>query len=255
MFNALKIAFSTWSAIPVGAAEFDEKPMRRSILFLPLIGAVLGAAQWGLFTCCTALGSSRILYAALAVLLSLIITGGIHMDGFCDTADALSSRSEPKRALEIMKDPRAGAFAVIWCGALLLAWFALYYELSGRAGAMAAVFFGFGLSRSLAGVSAFAIKGARAGGMLDMFTKAPDKKYMLTALSAQALLFAAGMCVFAGISGGLAAAAGVVWLLLYRQLAIKRFGGATGDTTGFFITVCESAIMLFSLIGGIICRA
>ena len=73
-------------------------------------------------------GGQRRFFAAAAACLPLLITGGIHMDGFMDTVDALASHQSRERKLEILKDSACGAFAVLYCGVYLLLSFALYYE-------------------------------------------------------------------------------------------------------------------------------
>ena len=54
------------------------------------------------------------------VVAPIIITGGIHMDGFLDTQDALGSYQPRERRLEILKDSHAGAFAIISCAVYLM---------------------------------------------------------------------------------------------------------------------------------------
>ena len=51
--------------------------------------------------------------AVALVLVPVIVTGGIHVDGLLDTSDALSSWRDREKRLEILKDSHAGAFAVI----------------------------------------------------------------------------------------------------------------------------------------------
>ena len=61
-----------------------------------------------------------IFFGAVAALLPIILSGGFHMDGFLDATDAIFSRRDRDRKLEIMKDPHCGPFAVLSCAALLL---------------------------------------------------------------------------------------------------------------------------------------
>lgn len=72
---------------------------------------------------------SMFLFASIAVCIPLLVTGGIHMDGYMDTVDALSSHQSVEKKLEILKDPNAGAFAVIYCGIYLLLSLGLFYQL------------------------------------------------------------------------------------------------------------------------------
>ncbi len=95
--------------------------MRYMMCFFPLIGVVIGVLLQGLGILCTWLSFGDTMRGASFVLLSVLVTGGIHMDGFLDTTDALSSWQPREKKLEILKDSHAGAFAIIM-DALILYW-------------------------------------------------------------------------------------------------------------------------------------
>ena len=118
--SAFIIAFSTYSRIPMPQVEWNEKHMKYAICFFPLVGAVVGLLALGWGWLCRFLDLGELLQAAGWTALPLLVTGGIHMDGFCDTVDALSSHQSRERKLEILKDSHTGAFAVIFCGVWLL---------------------------------------------------------------------------------------------------------------------------------------
>ena len=85
------------------------------------------------------------------VLIPFAVTGGIHMDGYLDTADAMASWQPRERRLEILKDSNAGAFAVISCAV----WFPLQFGICVQAGeerALPLLCCTFALSRSLAAI-------------------------------------------------------------------------------------------------------
>ena len=85
------------------------------------IGAVIGA----LWCVCGLLPLPDMLQAAGFCLIPVAATGGIHLDGYADTSDALSSYGDREKKLAILKDPHCGAFAVIrLCG-----YFVLYFAL------------------------------------------------------------------------------------------------------------------------------
>ena len=67
------------------------------------------------------------LQAAVAVLIPVLVTGGIHLDGFLDTSDALSWQVTERR-FEILKDPHTGAFVIIACCSYFLAAFGIWTE-------------------------------------------------------------------------------------------------------------------------------
>lgn len=113
LWNSFKIAFSMYSKIPMPKSQWTKENMRYIMCFFPLIGAVIGGLTWLWGIWGMELVQSRLLYVILLVLIPVFVTGGIHLDGLLDTADALNSYQPRERKLEILKDSNAGAFAVI----------------------------------------------------------------------------------------------------------------------------------------------
>ena len=242
LIRALGIAISAFSVIPVPRFDWTEKNMRFPLCFFPVVGALEGITLFLWYFFCDRAVIGNVLFAAGATLVPLLLTGGIHMDGYCDCVDALSSRQDREKKLEILKDPHAGAFAVIWCAAYLLAVFGLYSEL-GQTSLIGIVCCGFILSRALAALSAVCTPCARPTGFLVSFIGAAHKKAVVVSMSAAVLLVSAAMIVLCPLPGAAAVVFASVSLLLYRNMTIKKFGGITGDTTGYFIQVCELAIL------------
>ncbi len=115
------VAFSLYSAIPVPQVNWEKKTMRWALSFLPLVGLVIGGLEWLWYRFCVSFGASVVLYAIVATLLPLIVSGGIHLDGVCDTCDALCSFGDREKRLAILKDSHVGAFGPLWMVAFLLA--------------------------------------------------------------------------------------------------------------------------------------
>ena len=153
------IAFSMYSKIPMPRIEWTEERMRYTLCFFPLIGTVIGAVMllWARFG--RGITGNESLYAAVMVLIPLIITGGIHLDGLLDTSDALSSYKSREEKLEILKDSHAGAFAIIvGCAYFVLDYgvcHAMDYER------MKVVAVGFMLSRALSAFAMVTFENAR----------------------------------------------------------------------------------------------
>lgn len=120
VIRSLCIAFSTYSRIPVPQVAWTDENRKYSMCFFPLIGAVIGLLLWGWLALCDALGFGALLRGAVGALLPILVTGGIHMDGFMDTSDALASWQSPEKRLEILRDSHVGAFAVLGCAGYLL---------------------------------------------------------------------------------------------------------------------------------------
>ena len=113
------------------------------------------------------------------------------MDGFLDTTDARRSFLPKEKKLEILKDPRAGAFAVIGCGTYLLFYAALFSELDQRS---VLLFSGaFLTERALSGMSVVSFPMAKKDGLAASFSQAALKR---TVRLVMALYLAAGAAYF-----------------------------------------------------------
>ena len=114
LLRSFAIALSMYSKIPVPMVEWNEKNMKYAMCFFPVIGAVIGGLQLLAAYVLTGYTScGRFFTAVVMTLIPVAVTGGIHLDGFADTVDALSSYGDREKKLEILKDPNTGAFAVI----------------------------------------------------------------------------------------------------------------------------------------------
>ncbi len=100
--------------------EWKEDNMRWSLACLPVVGLAGRRASCWMGGAHVDIPGFPIFFGAVAALLPIILSGGFHMDGFLDATDAIFSRRDRDRKLEIMKDPHCGPFAVLSCAALLL---------------------------------------------------------------------------------------------------------------------------------------
>ena len=220
------VAFAMFSALPVPHVDWNERNMRYAMAAFPLVGAVIGA----LWCVCGLLPLPDMLKAAGFCLIPVAATGGIHLDGFADTSDALSSYGDREKKLAILKDPHCGAFAVIrLCGYLVL-YFALCacLRFTPRVGAVWTL--ALVLERALSGYAVATFPMAKNTGLAHTFATAADKRRV------QIVLLAVSVCVGAGMAllgGGLLALAALAVLWRYRAVAAKQFGGITGDLAGF----------------------
>lgn len=244
MLKSLCIAFAMYSKVPVPQVEWDKKSLAWALVWFPLVGVVVGAALGLWFLACEVLSLGSTLRGAGAAILPVALSGAIHLDGFCDTCDALGSHQDRARKLEILKDSHTGAFAIICCGLYLLLFFGLWTETVpvGRAGAVLCLT--PVLSRCLSALAAVSWTNARGSGLLATFTEPLDGKKArwvllgMTALTAAALLW---LDLWTGL-GAVAAAA--LAFLYYRVMSVRQFGGITGDLAGFFLQICECAMVL-----------
>ena len=255
VLKTIAVAFAMFSRIPMPVFPWEKDTLRYALCAFPLVGAVIGLACWGWTALCGWLAVPDLLRAAGLCALPVLLTGGIHLDGFCDTWDALSSHAGPERKQEILKDPHVGAFAVIHLCLYFTVTLALWSALPVYPPVV--VLLAFCLSRSLSGLAVAVFPLARDTGLAHTFASAADKKtvaVVLTVLSA-GLAISMGLAG-EGMAGWLSAAAALLVFLSYRFMALRSFGGLSGDLAGWFLQTAElwmlTALELAALLGGVL---
>lgn len=246
MLRSLIIALQTYSRIPMPNVEWTQKGMKYAICFFPVVGIFIGGFEILWFYLAGLLHLPALIYGAVAAAIPLLVSGGIHMDGFCDTVDALSSHQDRERMLEILKDSHAGAFAIIFGGLYLICYYAFWSGLSaavevkgGSWGLLIAVCFGFILSRALSGLALNLFKGARNKGMLQGFKDAAEKRALTIAMLVYIVVSAFFMIFFGKWIGVIMVCANILVFVYYRFLSYRKFGGITGDLAGWFLQLSE----------------
>ncbi len=237
------MAFSMFSIFPMPRLEWKAENMRFMLAALPLVGAAVGAflALWTWL--CGVLSVGTGLYAAGMALLPVILSGGIHMDGFCDTIDALSSHASPEKKREILKDPHAGAFAVLAAGAYLLFTFACWTELprTGETALTAGLF--CVLSRTLGALASAVLPASGRTGLLAAFSGAADRR-AAAVLVLWALACGAGLAALSPAGGAVSRVLAGGWVRSGKKMSRQEFGGMSGDLAGFLIAGSELAFLL-----------
>ncbi|MNJ48171.1 adenosylcobinamide-GDP ribazoletransferase [Paenibacillus bouchesdurhonensis] len=124
-------AFQFLSRIPVPLeVDFTPELLRRSVKHYPLVGFAIGAVL-SLAAAVSAWLLPPMPAAVITLAIWIWLTGGLHLDGWMDSADALLSYRSREKMLEIMKDSRVGAMGVIACILLLLFKMSLLLTLIG----------------------------------------------------------------------------------------------------------------------------
>ena len=211
MFETVVVTFGMFSALPMPRVDWTPRSMRWALACLPLVGFACGGALALWLAVCRLLNLSGLLPAAGICLCPLLVTGGLHMDGFADTCDALASHAEPARKQEILKDSHVGAFALIR------------------------------VERCLSGWAVAALPLAKNTGLAHAFASAADRTATARILAAAGGLSALALVCIGRIPGLAMAAAALVVLAWYRRLALREFGGLSGDLAGWFVQWCELA--------------
>ena len=248
LIKSAVIAFSTYSRLPMPQVEWSDENRRYAMCFFPLVGAVIGALVWLWVCVCGWLELGALLKGAVCAVIPLAVTGGIHMDGFMDTTDALASWQECEKKLEILKDSRVGAFAVMACVSYMLLMAAFLAYAKPECGAQLGVC--FVLSRAMSAWAVTVLRSARPEGMLDKFASAAKKRTVSLSGGIYARLCAAVWCVYDFGLALICAAVTVSVTLYYRHMAYKQFGGVTGDLAGWYsqtLEICLTAAVVMGV--------
>lgn len=234
MIDGFLLAFQFLTRLPIRKSiDFSGENIRRSILFFPLTGLLIG----GLGSLVYRLGSRLTpnLGSFLAVFFMLGLTGGLHLDGLADSFDGFFSYRDRERTLEIMKDSRIGAFGVV----AIIFDLGLKYILLGELGA------GLGLALSLANsrlVVAYVMsfkETAKEDGLGSLFKESRPKNYFLLSLG----IYLLGLALI-GPAYILALLGNFLLSSYITRLTSRKIGGYTGDVYGMLIELGDIVSML-----------
>jgi adenosylcobinamide-GDP ribazoletransferase len=233
------IALQFLSSLPIRLPGMPSpQELGRSLLFYPAVGVLMGSVLMALNLLLD--GAPLFLHAALVLAAWVLLSGGLHLDGLADSADAwLGGFGDRERTLTIMKDPRSGPIAVVTLVIVLLVKFTallalieshhglglLLAPVIGRA-AMLGLFLGTPY--------------VRAGGLGQALADHLPRPlgFKVLGITAIACVLIAG---WTGVEAVLAATAGFFWL---RRLMIRRLGGSTGDTAGAMLELLEVLVLV-----------
>lgn len=228
----LAVGFLTIFPVP-RSIDWTPAAMRRALLCFPLCGvfaAVIAAAVG------TGLLSTGLpIYAAGFMVLAcfIILSGGLHLDGWMDVSDAVLSWKPREEKLTVMKDPLVGSGAV-WTTILLLAgkFTAILVMLDTSLSMFYAALFAVPVL-SRAGMGVIVSRGVllSATGLAASFQKKRESSdmYQLAGLTLVALLPAFYFSVTFTLS--LAVITIFCTAGLYRFF-VRKLGGINGDTAG-----------------------
>ena len=242
----LNVTFSMFSRVPVRRIEWTPQNRKNTLAAFPLVGLLTGLCWILVLLLCTHFGVPALLTGAFLTGLPLLVVGGIHLDGYLDTCDALGSHAPKEKKLQILSDPHTGAFAVIHGAVFLVLWFAASTVLAERGSLPIWILTGlcFALSRTLSGLSVTTFPLAKNTGLAHAFAETADKKTVRSCLFFWLVL----LLILIGLldllaktmpAGLLICCSAALMFFRYRYTAVRQFGGTTGDLAGWFLSLCE----------------
>ncbi|MCD6526037.1 MAG: adenosylcobinamide-GDP ribazoletransferase [Desulfuromonas sp.] len=222
----------------------DERAIARSLNWFPAVGLLIGGVMATLDSLLCRLLPGTLVPSALLVIAMIAISGGLHLDGVADSADAFMSSRGKERMLEVMKDSCVGPMGALTITALLLLKFSALASLP-EAWRIPVI-----LLMPLAGRMALVVKTvslpyARSGGGLATLTHSDSRPWQ--GMLAFALLALVAMLLL-GWSGLWIAVMSLLATALFARYCHGKIGGLTGDTLGAACELVELIPVLTALV-------
>jgi len=229
-------------------SEWSPESFGRSVKFFPLVGGVIGI----LLVIINQLLTEYFpligfylpphIFTTILIIMNIVLTGGLHCDGFMDTMDGVFSGRSKERMLEIMKDSRVGANGVMAFVLLVLLKWSLLMDISSLLLPTALLIMPIlGRFAMVMGITLFPY--ARPDGIGKAFAQYADKYTALISIVITLLLI--GVC-------GKQALASFVMVSLSTMLLARYFtnilGGLTGDIYGTLSELGEIMVLLVYLL-------
>jgi len=132
MKRELQIFFTAvmfYTRIPCPSwVDHDERNISLSTRYLPLIGWIVGVIYGGVIVLASSV-FSPLTSILVGTIVSVLLTGAFHEDGFADACDGFGGGWTKEKILAIMKDSRVGTYGVIGLILLFALKVSLTYEL------------------------------------------------------------------------------------------------------------------------------
>lgn len=221
--------------------DWSPASFGRSVKYFTLIGAIIGLILAAINYTLSQFLPAHVL-AAVIILAEIVITGGLHCDGFMDTADGVFSGRSRERMLEIMKDSRVGANGVVAFGLLLLLKYSLIVDMTSTMLTTALLVMPVA-GRLAMVISITSFPYARPDGMGKAFAQYAGRSTLLIA-AIVALVIVIPLGLTAVVSAGAAVVAGVLAARYFTNV----LGGLTGDTYGAVTYLTELMALLVFVI-------
>ncbi|WP_096201006.1 adenosylcobinamide-GDP ribazoletransferase [Bacillus sp. FJAT-45350] len=250
LLDGITLAFQFLTVLPLKReAQWDDIRGKMSVHMYPLTGLFLGALlAIQAYALVEFSPFSTLMIAFWLLFFSVVYSGGLHLDGWMDVSDACLSHRDKERKLEILKDSRVGAFAVLSV-IFLLSWrFLLIYEAVNLAGSHVWIFFFLlpFLSRWFIGINLYFGNLARKEGMgfvvKQMTGTSTLLSHMVWITSIFLLIIVFNQSVI--LSFFLLIVIGLLAIFISHNFYTYHFGGITGDTIGAHVEGSETILWL-----------
>ncbi len=228
-----------YSKIPMPKIEWNQNNMKYALCFFPFVGLVIGAVMYAAMWLGSKYYIGNLFLSCIVTVIPVLITGGIHLDGYLDTIDALSSYGDREKKLEILKDSNSGAFAIIFGLVYFVLSIGIWSEMSLKA--MPFIWISYMMSRTLSGFSIASFPLAKNTGLAAVFQDGAHKRNVKIIMSIYFMIQAIMMISMNVILGTAVIVSSMLVFSYHYYVCRKIFGGITGDLAGYFLQICELA--------------
>lgn len=237
--NSFLLALQFLTILPLKIKSIKDGQLPRAMIFFPVVGLLLGFFLTGIHALLSTLSFPALSINILLVIALSTVTGGMHLDGLCDTIDALLSGKPKQDMLAIMRDPHIGVMGALSLISILLVKIALLSSLGMPLKANALILMCL-VSRWAAVVSMFLFPYARQLGKAKMFIEGMNLKILLfstliTFLSALLIWQIKGILICLVVCG---------CVYVSGKFIVRKLGGITGDTLGATVELGEIIVLL-----------
>ncbi|MDD5561311.1 MAG: adenosylcobinamide-GDP ribazoletransferase [Candidatus Omnitrophica bacterium] len=239
MIASFLSALQFLTVIPIKVREAGEQRLAGAMAYFPLVGLLLGLFLTGVNVLLSFLNFPFLSMNVVTVVVLIFITGGLHLDGLSDTADAFLSGKPMEKMLEIMRDSRTGVMGVLSLISVILLKIILLFSISSSLEPNALMLMCC-LSRWSAVVAVFFFPYARQEGKAGIFIKGMNLKiFILSSVVAVICVSIAwqirGLVILLIITG---------FSYASGKFSTRKIGGITGDTLGAGIELTEIITLL-----------
>ncbi len=235
------IALQFLTILPVKIRQdIEEKDFGKSLLFFPVVGVIIGvilALSAGTFYFIP-----KPVLSALIIIVSVIVSGGIHLDGFADTCDAFYGQKSKQKILEIMRDSRIGVMGAAGIVCLFLLKYTLILSIPESI-----------LLKSLILMAAFSRWAMVWGCYISAYPRQEGKGKYFIEYAGKNEFFMGTFFIIAlflllmGLKGVVLFSFSLVPVFLFINWTKRKIGGMTGDTIGATSEIAEVGVLFFTV--------
>lgn len=236
MFLA-QVMFLTKIPVPSGIG-FKEDDLVKGVIFAPVVGIIIGLFPAGAFWLLSGAGLMPVA-AAAAIMLQVILTGGLHLDGLADTADGFLSYRSRDRILEIMKDSRIGTNGSLVLIIIMIMKFSILLSLIPEHAVLCLIITPAIARMTIAWSAGLSVYARNDSGMAKAMVERTGAKQILIATIITLILASAVFRFRLIVLPVLLVAAAAYFAVLFSGYSLKKIGGMTGDVIGAVIELTE----------------